>query len=584
MIKCIVFDLDNTIWDGTLDANDNVKINENISSYIKRAYEQGIVLAIASKNNYEQAYKKIVELGIEKFFYEFYISWDDKYKAIKDLAKRLNISEEHVLFVDDSDIELSEALYYIPTLQILNVKDVKLLSNYLNDAEPMTDEAKNRNKIYKILEQRKEKQEKMSKEDFLKYCNIVIDIYQAKEDEFYRINELLSRTNQMNLNNKILTVSELKKISQEKGYTIFSVKMKDIFADYGIVGTTIIEETENVIEIKYFAISCKVEGRNIGKNVLKYVKEIAKEKNKDVVAKYIYNLKNEKLKALFILNGFILNSDNYYTCKINENRKDDSNKPKVDKKITEKVTKIVGDITKKKLEENYSIKDELDSLMFIRLIVTIEKEFNIEIDLTKMDIDNFDTIEKICKYVENKKMKINHIGTKNIRTERLLLRKFNENDAKGIFETWTNDSEVAKYMVWDSHENINETEEWLRKCLSKYDKLDIYNWGIELKSNRKLIGSISANKLENDNDCYEIGYAIGKEHWTKGYATEALNGVINFLKEEVGIKNFFCRHAKENKASGSVIKKVGFKYKGKGNFATLDGKKIFESEEYYLEM
>ena len=106
MVKCIVFDLDNTIWDGTLDANDDVKINENIKEYIIKAFEKGIVLAISSKNDYEQAYKKILELGIEQYFYEFYISWDDKYKAIEKLAKKLNISVKHILFVDYSDIEL----------------------------------------------------------------------------------------------------------------------------------------------------------------------------------------------------------------------------------------------------------------------------------------------------------------------------------------------------------------------------------------------------------------------------------------------------------------------------------------------
>ena len=73
MVKCIAFDLDNTIWNGTLDANDNVTLNNWVINYLENALEKGIVLAIVSKNNYEQAYKKIVELGIEKYFYKFYI-------------------------------------------------------------------------------------------------------------------------------------------------------------------------------------------------------------------------------------------------------------------------------------------------------------------------------------------------------------------------------------------------------------------------------------------------------------------------------------------------------------------------------
>ena len=400
MVKCIVFDLDNTIWNGTLDANDDVKLNEKISEYIKSAFEKGIVLAIASKNNYGQAYNKIVELGIEKYFYKFYISWDDKYKTIKDLANKLNISVEHILFIDDSDIELTEALYYIPTLQVLNVKDIDLLKQYLNDDSVLTDEAKNRNKIYKILEERKKTEEQMPKEEFLKYCNIKISIDIAKKEEFFRINELLSRTNQMNLNNKILTVEELNKISKNEEYTIFSIKMTDIFADYGIVGTTIIKESEDSIEIKYFAISCKVEGRNIGKNVIEYIKKIAKKKKKNIEAKYIYNLKNEKLKALFVLNGFILDGRNCYYYNFCENKDIVQIDKKIDKNINIRVRNIVNEIGKKKYRDDFCIKDEFDSLMFIRLVVTIEKEFGVEIDLSKINIHNFDTIEKICKFVE----------------------------------------------------------------------------------------------------------------------------------------------------------------------------------------
>ena len=89
--------------------------------------------------------------------------------------------------------------------------------------------------------------------------------------------------------------------------------------------------------------------------------------------------------------------------------------------------------------------------------------------------------------------------------------------------------------------------------------------------------------IEDDDEYYEIGYALGKEYWRKGYATESLKAVTEFLIKEVGIRKFLCRYAKENRASGSVIRKVGFEYKGKGKFTSLDGKRNFESEEYYLE-
>ena len=180
-------------------------------------------------------------------------------------------------------------------------------------------------------------------------------------------------------------------------------------------------------------------------------------------------------------------------------------------------------------------------------------------------------------------MQVEHKGTQKINTDRLLLRKFNENDSREIFENWISDSEVSKYMVWNNQKNIQETERWLQKVISKYEQLDSYNWGIELKESKKLIGSISANKTDEIKDCYEIGYAIGREYWRNGYATESLKAVVEFLIKDVGIRKFLCRYAKENQASGSVIRKVGFEYKGKGEFTSIDGKRTFESEEYFLE-
>lgn len=402
MVKCIVWDLDNTVWNGTLDANDSVELNLDIKKYIEDAFEKGIVLAVASKNDYIQAYSKIQAFEMKKYFYKFYISFDDKYKSIKNLAEELNISIEHILFIDDSDIELSETLYYLPTLQILNVKDIDKLDEYINEAIQLTDEARNRNRIYRILEERRTKERQMSRQEFLQYCDIKIDISKAIEKDYNRIVELLSRTNQMNLNNKLLTNKELENIEAKDKWTIYVVRMKDVFADYGIIGTVIIQEDEELIKIEYLAISCKVEGRNIGKHVIEYIKEQAKLKEKNIIAEYIYNLKNEKLKALLILNGFVLDTNNFFLLDLRKPRiKNDLNQI-LNLDLLNKVKQIIDDIGKKDYDKNFSIKHEFDSLMFIRLVVTIEKNFGIPIDLSNIDINNFDTIIKITKFLEEK--------------------------------------------------------------------------------------------------------------------------------------------------------------------------------------
>lgn len=177
--------------------------------------------------------------------------------------------------------------------------------------------------------------------------------------------------------------------------------MSDIFANYGIVGTTIIKENEGEIEIQYLAISCKVEGRNIGKNVIEFIKKLAKEKRKNIEAKYIYNLKNEKLQSLFILSGFILDNKKYYCYKFENEGKNSKIIEDDNEEIKDKVKSIVNKIGRKKYTDDYSIKDEFDSLMFIALVVSLEKEFEVEIDFTNINIENFDNIQKISKFIEN---------------------------------------------------------------------------------------------------------------------------------------------------------------------------------------
>ena len=136
--------------------------------------------------------------------------------------------------------------------------------------------------------------------------------------------------------------------------------------------------------------------------MIEYIKEQAKLKEKNIIAEYIYNLKNDKLKALIILNGFVLDTNNFFLLDLRTPRiKDDLNQ-KLNPELLNKVKQIVDDIGKKDYDKNFSIKQEFDSLMFIRLVVTIEKNFGITNHLSNIDINNFDTIIKITKFLEEK--------------------------------------------------------------------------------------------------------------------------------------------------------------------------------------
>jgi ribosomal-protein-alanine N-acetyltransferase len=173
-----------------------------------------------------------------------------------------------------------------------------------------------------------------------------------------------------------------------------------------------------------------------------------------------------------------------------------------------------------------------------------------------------------------------HLGTKKLDTKRLVLRRFEIDDAEYIFKNWANDDEVTKYLTWSSHKNIDETIEIRKKWMKEYEKNDFYQWAIVLKEINEPIGSISVVKQSDDIKMVHIGYCIGKKWWNKGIVSEALNALIKFFFEEVGIKRIESRHDPNNPNSGKVRAKCGMKYEGHMRQADKNNQGIVDYIEY----
>lgn len=160
------------------------------------------------------------------------------------------------------------------------------------------------------------------------------------------------------------------------------------------------------------------------------------------------------------------------------------------------------------------------------------------------------------------RIKMNHLGTKTIETERLIIRQFKIDDAKDMFNNWANDSEVTKYLTWPAHKNVEVSKSYLESVINKYSDTKTYDWGIELKEIQQVIGSIGVVRLHEETGCVHIGYCIGKRWWNKGITAEAFSAVIQFLMDEVNVNRIESRHDPHNPASGEVMKKCGLKYEG----------------------
>ncbi|GFP76284.1 GNAT family N-acetyltransferase [Clostridium fungisolvens] len=170
-----------------------------------------------------------------------------------------------------------------------------------------------------------------------------------------------------------------------------------------------------------------------------------------------------------------------------------------------------------------------------------------------------------------------------LETDRLILRPFYMEDAQDVFECWESDPDVAKYMFWESHNDINKTIDWVREELSKIDADDWYRWAIILKETGELVGT-GLIYVDKEYSKFEIAYNLGKKAWGSGYTVEAMLEVIKFAKEELRVKEIMGRHAKENAASGIVLEKLGFKYIKDIPYECNRGKNIYDGREYILEL
>jgi ribosomal-protein-alanine N-acetyltransferase len=157
---------------------------------------------------------------------------------------------------------------------------------------------------------------------------------------------------------------------------------------------------------------------------------------------------------------------------------------------------------------------------------------------------------------------LNHKGTISLETERLVLRQFTKEDAEDMFNNWASDEEVTRCLTWPTHGSIDITKKVIGMWIEEYRNLDYYQWAIELKESKSVIGSISLMSIDNHNENCEVGYCIGKAFWNKGIVTEAFSQVIEFAFDEVGFQRITARHRADNLASGRVMEKCGLKYEG----------------------
>ncbi len=157
---------------------------------------------------------------------------------------------------------------------------------------------------------------------------------------------------------------------------------------------------------------------------------------------------------------------------------------------------------------------------------------------------------------------MNGIGTRQLETSRLILRRFETRDANDMYHNYTSDDEVTKYLTWPTHKSKETTRDYVESMQEQYSNPFFFNWAIQDKALGQVIGSIAVVRYDEKTESVHIGYVLGRAWWGKGIMTEALTEVIRFCMDEVGVKRVESRHDPRNGGSGGVMVKSGMEYEG----------------------
>ena len=285
-IKCVIFDLDNTLWNGIVgDDGDQIIINNDTVDFIKSLDSKGIICSIASKNDYNTAWSMIEKFGLTDYFLFAKINWGLKSESIKKIAREMNVNIDTFAFIDDSLFEREQVKSVLPQVRTYDVKNINELINLPEFDVPVNSQSKSRKKSYL------QNIERDNFEEFLINCKMQMSILNSF-DNFDRCHELILRTNQFNISGKKFTKDEFKEILKIEKSMCWEVK--DKFGNYGIVGFLTFVESDNEVLINNFVLSCRVAEKKVEETLFDWLQK--QNMTKDIKIKFVKTEKNKPIK------------------------------------------------------------------------------------------------------------------------------------------------------------------------------------------------------------------------------------------------------------------------------------------------
>jgi FkbH-like protein len=306
-IKCLVWDLDGTLWEGILLEQDHVKLKPGIRKIIRTLDSRGILQSIASKNDPEAALSKVREFGLGDYFLFPEIGWNAKSVSIQRIRQQLNIGMDSILFIDDQPFERDEVRHEHPQVHCLDASEYKTLLDHPRlNPRFLSGDSRRRRLMYleDIKRKTEEKDYQGPKNDFLRGLGIEFSISQASLEDLQRAEELMVRTNQLNTTGIMYSYDQLKKYVDSASHRLFIAEMKDKYGSFGKIGLALVKIAEEFWHIRLFLMSCRVMSYGVGTVFLTYILRQAGIEGKRVLVDFKETGKNRMMLITLKFAGF----------------------------------------------------------------------------------------------------------------------------------------------------------------------------------------------------------------------------------------------------------------------------------------
>ncbi len=284
MKKCIVLDLDNTLWGGVVgeDGMNGIALSLTppgayflaFQQALRDFYDRGVILAINSKNNPEEALEVIRKhpnmILKENHFSAMRMNWEDKVQNLRDISKELNIGLDSMVFLDDSPYNRAAVRAELPEVETPDLPTApSQYAKFLHSlpyfaGNTITDEDKMRGNLYVTERLRKEAEKSFSDRDaFLKSLGTELHFFEDDLRALSRLAQLTEKTNQFNTKKQPFSESEIQSFIDSDKHAIFHAQAIDQFGDQGIIAFALVSKGEDRWHIDSLLMSCRVLGRGI---------------------------------------------------------------------------------------------------------------------------------------------------------------------------------------------------------------------------------------------------------------------------------------------------------------------------------